>query len=100
MMRSPMRKVIAAVAFGLGCLLARGAAAQAPGVRVLASNGVKAVVEALQKEGERATGHPLSITFNSSAALKQSMDTGAAFDVVIVTKDMMGDLVKEGRVVP
>jgi molybdate transport system substrate-binding protein len=59
---------------------------------------VRAVVQALQLEGERATGHRLAITFNSSAGLKESMDAGEPFDVVIVTKEMMADLVKEGKV--
>lgn len=93
-----MRAVVVVVGVGLACLAARDARAQATDIRVLASNGVKAVVEALQHEGERATGHRLAITFNSSAALKQSMDAGKAFDVVIVTTEMMADLVKEGKV--
>jgi molybdate transport system substrate-binding protein len=67
-------------------------------VRVLASNGVKAVVEELVPLCEKAIGRPLSIEFNSSAMLKQGIDKGDPFDVAIVTSELMDQLIKEGRI--
>lgn len=63
----------------------------------MASNGMKAVVEELQPKCERAIGHPLSIEYGSTAGLKQKIDAGAAFDAVILTSEVIGDLVKEGK---
>jgi len=82
---------------GFICFLAQ-AAAQQPAVHVLASNGMKAVVEELQPRCERAIGHPLSIEYNSTAALMQKIDAGATFDVAILTSEAVGQLVKEAKV--
>ena len=52
-------------------------APQAPAtVRVLSSNGVRAVIEALQPEIERAVGHALSIEFSTAASLKTRIEAG------------------------
>src|SRR5579863_1166167 len=83
---------------GLICFLAQAAAAQQGAVHVLASNGMKGVVEELQPLCERAIGHPLSIEYNSTAALMQKIDAGAKFDVAILTSEAVGQLVKEARV--
>jgi molybdate transport system substrate-binding protein len=83
---------------GLICFLAQSAAAQGP-VRVLVSNGMKAVVEELQPRCERAIGHALSLEYGSTAGLKQKIDAGAPFDAVILTSEAIGELVKEGKVI-
>jgi molybdate transport system substrate-binding protein len=95
--RAPSLAISAA---GLICLLAQAAAAQTGAVRVLASNGMKAVIEELQPRCERAIGHPLSIEYNSTTALRQEIGAGAAFDVAILTSEAIGDLVKETRITP
>jgi molybdate transport system substrate-binding protein len=74
------------------------AAGQPSTVGVLASNGMKAVIEELQPQLEKAAGHPLSIEYNSTAALKQKIDAGAPFDLTVLTSDAIGELVKEGKV--
>src|SRR5579863_734428 len=83
---------------GLICFLAQAAAAQQGAVHVLASNGMKGVVEELQPLCERAIGHPLSIEYNSTAALMQKIESGAAFDVAILTSEGIAELEKENRV--
>jgi molybdate transport system substrate-binding protein len=83
---------------GLVCLLAQAASAQQGAVRVLASNGMKAVVEELQPRCERTIGHPLSIEYNSTAALMQKIDAGTPFDVAILTSEGVDQLVKEAKV--
>jgi molybdate transport system substrate-binding protein len=82
-------------------LLAASAAmlfAQGPPVRVLCSNGMKATVEAVLPQAEKATGHKIAIQFSSSVNLKQRIDGGEAFDAVILTPDLINTLIKEGKV--
>ena len=86
-------------AAGVLLLFGHAAGQQPSEVRVLASNGVKAVIEELVPRGERAIGHPLAVTFNSSQALKQIIDKGEAFDVAIMTTEMIDGLIKEGKIV-
>ena len=67
-------------------------------VRVLSSNGVKAVIEELQPQAERAIGRPLSIEFSTAATLRQRIEGGEAFDVALLTKESVDDLVGRGKI--
>ncbi len=91
-LRSPI--FAAALAFA-GCISLLG---QGDAVRVLASNGMKAVIEELQPQCERAIGHPLAIEFGSTSELKGKIEAGAPFDVAILTSDAIADLAKENRI--
>jgi molybdate transport system substrate-binding protein len=93
-----MRKhSIAAIALACVFLVSQGVEAQTSEVRVLASNGIKAVVEDLLQQSERAIGHPLSVQYRPTAALKQEIDAGEPFDVVIVTSESIAQLSKQGK---
>jgi molybdate transport system substrate-binding protein len=95
-----MRKYsIAAVAMACGFFLSQRAVAQTAEVRVLASNGIKAVVEDLRPQSERAIWHTISAQYRPTAALKQEIDAGEPFDVVIVTAESMAQMSKEGKTV-
>jgi molybdate transport system substrate-binding protein len=72
-------------------------AVQGTAVRVLASNGVKAALEALQPQCERAIGHPLALQFNSTASVKKEIEAGEGFDVAIITSEAIGDLIKQRK---
>jgi molybdate transport system substrate-binding protein len=89
--------LIAAIALACVSVFTQGMAAQTPEVRVLASNGIKAVVEDLLPQSERAIGHPISVQYRPTAALKQEIDAGEPFDVVIVTVESIAQLSKEGK---
>src|SRR5262245_16408176 len=84
------------VAFAL--LLTYRASAQQTEIRVLASNGVKSAMEDLVPQCERATGRRLAMQFNSSTSLKQSIEQGEPFDVVIGTSELVDALIKDGRI--
>ena len=86
------------VAFSAALLLGIPGAAQTTKVRVLASNGVKAAMEELRPECERAIGRPVALQFSSTAALKKRIDAGEAFDVAILTSEATDDLVKAGKI--
>jgi len=72
----------------------------AAGMRVFASNGVKAAVEALKPQLEKASGSTLSIEFSTAATLRERIEKGETFDVAILTDDAMAALAKAGKVAP
>jgi molybdate transport system substrate-binding protein len=74
------------------------AAPQTTPVRVIASNGVKGVLDEARPQCERAIGHPLSIEFGTTATLKKEIDAGAPFDVVILTSEAIDALAKDGKI--
>jgi molybdate transport system substrate-binding protein len=88
--------IIAAVA---AAFWTGAAVAQTAEVHVLASNGIKAVMDELRPQAERAIGHPLAIEVDSSSMLKQKIDGGEAFDVAIVTSEVLDELMKAGKIV-
>ena len=75
-------------------------AAQAAEIRVLASNGVKAAVEELKPQLEKASGSTLSIDFSTAAALRERIEKGETFDVAILTDEAMDALIKAGKLSP
>jgi len=77
--------------------LVGASAGEAAELRVLASNGVKAAVEALQPQLEKASGSTLSIDFSTAAALRERIEKGEAFDVAILTDEAMDALIKAGK---
>lgn len=91
-----------AIAAGLAtaCVLVFGTVAQAAEIRVLAGNGIKAALEALKPQFERASGDTLTIELSTTATLKQRIESGEAFDVAILTADAVTDLIKSGKLVP
>jgi molybdate transport system substrate-binding protein len=82
---------------GIILLFAQGATAQAPAVRVLASNGVQGALNEIVPQCERAVGHPLSVEFGTTATLKPRIEGGEAFDVTVLTSEAIDALIKEGK---
>ena len=79
-------------------LAAYAALAQSTPVHVLASNGVKAVIDELKPQAEKAIGRPLTIEFGTSSVVKKQIEGGEAFDVAILTSDVIDDLAKAGKI--
>jgi molybdate transport system substrate-binding protein len=82
----------------LSLAAANGSAQTAP-LKVLASNGMKAGIELLRPRLESQVGRRLAIQFDTSAATRQRIESGEAFDVAILTTEVMNELMKSGRVV-
>ena len=78
-------------------LSAHAAPGQAPPVRVLVSNGMKAAMEELQPQCERAIGHLLALQFNSTLSVKKMIEAGQEFDVTLITTEAIDDLIKQGK---
>jgi molybdate transport system substrate-binding protein len=66
-------------------------------VRLFVSNGVKAVMEELQPQCERAIGRPLVMQFGPTASLKRRIEAGEAFDAAFLTIDAIDSLTQEGK---
>ncbi len=77
--------ILAIVSFALFFVFASYGGAATKEIRVLASDGVKAPVEDLRAQCERATGHPLTVEFDTAASLKSSIEVGKPFGVAILT---------------
>ena len=67
-------------------------------MHVLASNGVKAVIDDLRPQAERAIGRPLTMEYDTSSAVKKRIEGGEAFDVAILTSEVIDDLAKAGKI--
>ena len=91
--------IIAAMLLVLVVPWAQRPAAQDPALRVLASNGVKAALERLQPDVERHARGAVGISFGTSASTKQRIAAGDAFDVAILTKDVIDELTSAGQIV-
>jgi molybdate transport system substrate-binding protein len=79
-------------------MVAQTSHAQNNSLRVMASNGVKGVVEELRAQCEKAIGRSLAIDFNTSASVKQRIQSGESFDVAILTAEVIDDLIKSGKI--
>jgi molybdate transport system substrate-binding protein len=89
-----LRRILGALALAL---LTQWAGAQ-PALRVLSSNGMKAVVEDLRPQIVRELGRPLALEFATTAALRERIVAGDSFDVAILTTEAIGDLAKSGKI--
>ena len=63
----------------------------------MSSNGVKGVIDDVRMQAERAIGRPLAIDFNTSASVRQKIQSGESFDVTILTAEVIDDLIKSGK---
>ena len=72
--------------------------AQVPPVRVLISNGFRAVFDDLVPACERSIGQKVTAQSGTSASLIQRVNAGEAFDVAIMTREAMETLGKAGTV--
>jgi len=74
------------------------ASAQNTEIHVLCSNGFRAAMNKLLPQSERAISGTAKIDFGASRNLKQSIEQGQPFDVVIVTPQVIEELIKDGKV--
>jgi molybdate transport system substrate-binding protein len=72
--------------------------AQAAELKVLSSTALKAAMEELGPQFERASEYKLAITFGPSAALKPQIEAGETFDLAMITPASIDDLIKQGRI--
>lgn len=73
--------------------------AQSDSIHVFASGGIKGVLEKIQEQCEHIVGQKLYVEYNSTATLKQRIEAGDLFDVMIGASDGLDALSKEGKLV-
>jgi len=73
---------------------------KAADIKVLSTHAVFEVMGELGPRFERASGYILSFSYDPANVLKRRIEGGAAFDVAIVTKQVIDDLVKQGKIMP
>jgi molybdate transport system substrate-binding protein len=67
-------------------------------IKVLCSNGFKAVMEELTTEFEQATKHKVAVHYGLAAALERQVEAGESFDLAVLTSTATDDLIKEGKI--
>jgi molybdate transport system substrate-binding protein len=89
----------AAVAVGFFLLFAQRGAAQNTAVRLIASNGVKAVLEDVLPQAEKTIGHPVAAQFGTTADFMDKIAAGQEFDLAILAAEAIDGLNKSGKTV-
>jgi molybdate transport system substrate-binding protein len=91
-------RAIAVSAVAVFFLLAALNETQAAELKVLSSTALKAAMEELGPQFERASEYKLAITYGPSAALKPQIEAGETFDLAMITPASIDDLIKQGRI--
>ena len=73
--------------------------AQVKEVHVICSNGFRAAIQKLRPQSEQSIGRHIQVEFGASANLRRTIESGAPFDVAILTTQILGELGKEGKIV-
>jgi len=94
-----MTRPLRLIALALLCALPGSSTAHAAEIRVLCSNGFKAVMEDLAPQFERSTGNVVRVTYGLSAELSRRIQGGEPFDLAILTPELIDGLAREGGVV-
>ena len=89
-------RVLAAVAFALAASAGWAGAAE---IKVFSTIGVQAALEELTPKFEQASGHKLVVTWNTAAVLVKRVQAGEAADVVVLTRQSLDALAKDGKAV-
>ena len=92
------RSLMTRVAAALGALMLSAATGHAAEVKVFTSVALKSALDALAPAFEKKTGHKLVIDYALAAEQKKRVLDGERADVIIVTRAMMEDLVKQKKV--
>lgn len=87
--------------FVVAFILAVAASANAAEIKVLCTNGVKAVVEQLVPQFERTntSGDKVVLQYEPSTQLRKRIDAGEPFDLVIMTTALVEEETKAGKLV-
>jgi molybdate transport system substrate-binding protein len=79
------------------CALAVASPVRAADIKVLCSNGLKAVVDELAPRFEQKTGNKLVLTFEPSTQIQKRMEAGEPFDLAVMTAALINQEIKAGK---
>ena len=69
-------------------------------IKVFSTIGVKGALEELIPTFEKSSGHKLDVTWSTAALLAKRVESGEQADVLILIKNNVESLLKEGKIVP
>jgi len=92
-----MKIAIGALAVIGGLCAAPSAPAEAADIKVLTAGAYKQVVLALVPAFEKETGHKVVLDNGTTGQLKQRIEGGEAFDLLIITPAAVDELTKAGK---
>lgn len=98
MSKSPLKSV--AILLSGALIMTSAASLQAAELKVIAGGSMTAPMNALAAPFEKATGHKLSIHFNSTPNIIARVNSGTPFDVVVVPVDVFKDAAAKVRFAP
>ena len=98
MSKSPLKSVIAL--FSGAIIMTSAASLQAAELKVIAGGSMTASLNALAAPFEKASGHKLSIHFDSTPNIIARVNSGTPFDVVVVPVDVFKDAAAKARFAP
>jgi molybdate transport system substrate-binding protein len=64
------------------------------------SNSMRAVIDALLPQYERATGNAVRVSYDPAKIMRQRIDAGETADVGILGRAMLDELAEQGKIVP
>ena len=91
------RRVLMRVAAAVGALMAFSTAGHAAELKVFTSVALKQALNELSPIFEQKTGNKLSISYDLAAVQKKRILDGERADVIILTRAMMEDLIKQNK---
>lgn len=98
-MRSKQIRSAVVITVMMGCASVIGAeSALAAEIKLVASAGVRAVMNELIPQFERTTGHKVITDYAAIAVLTRRIAAGETFDILIPGPELIDDLVKQGKV--
>jgi molybdate transport system substrate-binding protein len=104
-MTTPFAVISRRVVLGLAGALALTGLAQAAEIKVMSSGGFTAAYQALLPAFEKETGHKVDTALGPSMgtapdAIPVRLERGEPVDVLIMVGSALGDLIRQGKVVP
>jgi molybdate transport system substrate-binding protein len=92
------QSLVTTIAAALSILLLSGAVARAAEIKVFTSVALRSALDGVVPEFEKNTGNKVTIDYNLAAEQKKRILGGERADVIILTRAMMEDLAKQGKV--
>jgi len=74
--------------------------AEAAELRVVSTHALLEVLTALTPTFENESGYKVTFGLDPSNAIKRQIEAGTPFDVAIVTRAVLDDLIKQGKIAP
>jgi molybdate transport system substrate-binding protein len=91
------RRSFATIAAALSAVLLSGGVARAAEIKVLTSVALTSALNEIVPAFEKKTGNKVAIDYNLAAEQKKRILAGERADVIILTRAMMEDLAKQGK---